>query len=217
MEVITARIVISAYAFNPNSDQKEIAIQIEAYLDADMAKTEVEALANTTVIEAELLKIGARVNRLSHACTDLFSDGALITFGARVPWNGEGSFPIIDSFFLNLLTIGLANFYGVGASITWSIFEYNLANVSFARRGVQLPIPRTFPENRLWRRKEEGEQHLFIPRVSIMFDSRRVNRKNQDKTFFEWKYSIEESEDKKGGEDKQASPSAKRARGASSV
>jgi hypothetical protein len=217
MEAITARIVISGYAFDPNSEQKEIGIQIDAYIEANMAKTGVGALAQLDAIEAELLKIGVRVNRLNHACTHLFADGAWIVFAARVPYHEVGSPSVIDSTYLNLLATGFATYYGVKHIITWADFEDNYANVAFARRGVQLPL-RTFRGIPLRRREGEDEQHLFVPRFSVMHDHNHIDKKNQDKTYFEWKSGPKESEDKEDEkekeekEEKEGSPSAKRAR-----
>lgn len=212
MNVNTARIVISGYAFDPNSEKKEIGIQIDAYINADMAKTDVEDLARIDVIVAELLNIGVRLNRLDHACTHLFADGAWIVFGARVPCHEVVSPPVIDQCFLMRLANGFAHYYGVKHVITWADFEDNYANVAFARRGVILPRGRTFPVIPLRRREDEDEQHLFAPRASTMFDSNRIDKKDRDKTYLNWKNGINNPDDKDGNEEKEGSPSAKRAR-----
>jgi hypothetical protein len=196
---------------DPNSEQKEIGIQIDAYIEANMAKTGVEALAQLDAIEAELLKNGVRLNRLSHACTHLFADGAWIVFGARVPCHEAVSPSVIDSTYLNLLATGFATYYGVKHIITWADFEDNYANVAFARRGVKLPL-RTFAAIPLRRRQGEDEQHLFAPRFSVMYDNDRIDKKHQDDNYVEWKLGLKKSDDEEDKEDKEDSPSAKRAR-----
>tara|TARA_B100001057_G_C22705933_1_gene893737 strand:+ start:36 stop:722 length:687 start_codon:yes stop_codon:yes gene_type:complete len=224
MNVNTARIVISGYAFDPNSDafdpnseKKEIGIQIDAFLEADIDtdKTEIDSIAQLSAIEAKLLKIGVRLNGLHHACTKLFSDGAWVVFVGRMPWNGKGSLPIVDSSLLGLVAIAFAHFYGVGHSITTTKFEDNYANVAFARQGVASPFKCTFPEVNLVRRKGEDEGHLFVPRFSAIWDFDQVELQDKDKAYRQWRFEKTCSElgcFKKDEQENEGLPPAKRVR-----
>jgi hypothetical protein len=211
MNVNTARFIISAYAYDPSSSEKKIGIQIEAYLDADMTSTEVEALGQFNPTHLGIFKH-------SHASTMLFSDGALVTYGAQVIWDEADTPPIVDASLLNLLAIALAKHYGVSEIITIARFEDNYANVAFARRGVENPVTRTF--SGVDRHRRDGkDSHLFVPSVAIMYDHGEINTRNNDRMFFDWKFGIkfvddkeDNKEDKKDKEDDEPSPSSKRAR-----
>jgi hypothetical protein len=213
MNVNTARFVISAYAYSPALTMKKIGIQIEAYLDADMDNTEVDALGQFNPTGLGLLEH-------SHASTMLFSDGALVTYGAQVVMMlDEGdTLPIVESSLLNLLAIALAKYYGVADIITNAKFGDNYANVAFARRGVENPVTRTF--SGVDRHRRDGkDSHLFVPSVAIMYDHGEINTRNNDRMFFDWKFGIkfvddkeDNKEDKKDKEDDEPSPSSKRAR-----
>jgi hypothetical protein len=201
MNVNTARFIISAYAYDPSSSEKKIGIQIEAYLDADMTSTEVEALGQFNPTHLGIFKH-------SHASTMLFSDGALVTYGAQVIWDEADTPPIVDASLLNLLAIALAKHYGVSEIITIARFEDNYANVAFARRGVENPVTRTF--SAITRPRRDGEDsHLFTPSFAVMYDHGDVHKRDKDRKYFDWKFGVKFTDDK---EDDESSPSAKRSR-----